>query len=230
MLKKFKSTSRELGFFNAVLYGVSLVLARLPFEASLFRYLLVAQPVATEPLTPPGRGASITCREIRDGEFDFSRLGRPSPAIRHRYDQGAICLGSYKGDDLIAFAWLSLGPYVEDEVRCRFFPVPREVAAWDLDVYIDPAHRFGFAFPRVWDEVNRYLSAHNRSWSMSRISAFNQASIAAHSRLGARRLGSATYVRIAKVQVMISGLRPYLHLSLGAGSIPELVLRAPGTD
>jgi len=88
---------------------------------------------------------------------NFHVQKRSSSLIR----QGAICLGAFKNDELLGYAWILLGTYEEDEVRCFFVPMPEGESAWDFDIYLDPKYRIGFAFPRLWDEVNTYLRSQN---------------------------------------------------------------------
>ena len=54
------------------------------------------------------------------------------------------------------------------------------------------------------------------------ISAFNAASLRAHARLGARRLGSATFLRCGRWQWMLATRPPYFHLSRHAAAFPRL--------
>ncbi len=91
-----------------------------------------------------------------------------------------------------------------------------------------PAYRSGRAFARLWDEANCYLRARGIAWSMSRISAFSQKSLAAHRRLDARRVGRANFLRWRGGQIMIASVPPYLHIALGGGRHPEVRLCGPG--
>lgn len=147
--------------------------------------------------------------------------------IRHRAAQQAICLGAFAGEQMIGCLWLCLGPYSEDEVRCRFIPDPPDRCSWDFDVYLKPEFRPGLGFAKLWEEANRFLSGRGIVWSMSRISALNLHSIASHRRLGLRHLGSAIFLRFRRVQLALSSIRPHVHLSLSDASVPEFVLRAP---
>jgi hypothetical protein len=157
---------------------------------------------------------------------DPALAGLPlTPAVLdYRFGQGAVCFGAFKGGAIIGCLWLCLGPYLEDEVRCRF--VPRD-ASWDFDVYLHPEHRVGFGFARLWDEANAYLRARGLAWSISRISVLNTKSLAAHDKLGIRTLGTATFAKLGALQVMLATLAPFIHLSLSPASAPTLVLRAP---
>jgi hypothetical protein len=83
---------------------------------------------------------------------------------------------------------------------------------WDFDVYVAPEFRLGRLFARLWDFTNSELRAQGFRWTISRISAFNPESLAAHSRLGARRLGSAMFLVAGPLQVSFASLPPYVHV------------------
>jgi len=120
--------------------------------------------------------------------------------------------------------------YSEDVVRARYLLPPSGKTAWDFDVYVVPEERLGFTFPRLWDTAYEYLREKGIRWSLSRISAFNPASLAAHRRLGARRIGSATFLLLGGAQLMLSSFRPYLHLSLRRSVPAVLRLSSPETE
>jgi hypothetical protein len=147
--------------------------------------------------------------------------------IEYRSRHNAICLGAFKDEQMIGYIWLCLGPYQEDEVRCRFVPASRNRASWDFDVYLVPEFRAGLGFLRLWDEANRLLRDAGVSWSISRISALNPHSLASHARLGAQPCGSALFIRIGPAQLTFASLHPYLCFSYGSKWLPELVVRAP---
>jgi hypothetical protein len=144
----------------------------------------------------------------------------------YRFSQGAVCLAALNGGDCIGFLWISFGPYLEDEVRCRYIPLPQGEAAWDFDVYVYPEHRNSLVFLRLWDEANRYLAARGVRWSLSRISAFNPGSMASHARMGTRRIGSAVFLSIGPLQVSMATVTPRFFLSWKPDRIPSFALSA----
>lgn len=227
MLTAFRAAVSELGFREAVWYGFGRALQRLSGSPILFRYALVAQPVPATALA--GR---------RGKDIDVRILSEPSPALvalevdpdtqRYRYRQGALCFGAFQRDVPIACLWICLGPYDEDEVRCRFVPLPAGRASWDLGMYVLPAHRSGIAFARVWDEANAYLRQRGVTATLSRIATVNRVSLASHRRLGARPIGSATFFRLGPAQIMMATVRPYIHLSLSPSRRPHLHLSSAG--
>lgn len=218
---KLRAVFDEFGAL-APLYLVSRLCEGTPFGVHAYR--LVAQPVAPQPLLPPARGRTIDIRPMERGDPAFAGLPLTPAVLDYRFKQGAMCLGAFKGGAVIGCLWLCLGPYLEDEVRCRFVP---QDASWDFDVYLVPAHRVGFGFARLWDEANSVLRARGLYWSVSRISVINTKSLAAHDKLGTRTLGTAAFLRIGALQLMLSNLAPFIHLSFSAASAPTLRLQVP---
>lgn len=226
MFARLSRAFEELGFVDTVLYATERILARTA-SARLFRYVFVAQPVPDGPLLPPRRGRSINVRAVDPRESALLALDLTRDVLDSRANQGAVCFAAYEDGAIIGCLWLTLGAYDEDEVRCRFTPMPDGTTCWDFGIYVLPEKRTGFAFAKLWDTANGFLREHGVAWSLSRISPFNSASMASHRRLGIVRLGGAVFVRVGGIQAMFSGLRPYLHLSAGPDRTPHIVLRAP---
>ena len=218
---KLRAVFDEFGA-KAPLYLLGRALEGTPFGVHAYR--LVAQPVAPKPLLPPSRGRTIEIRLMQRGDPAFAGLPLTQAVLDYRFGQGAVCLGAFKGGAVIGCLWLCLGPYLEDEVRCRFVP---QDASWDFDVYLLPEHRVGFGFARLWDEANAYLRARGLHWSISRIDVLNTKSLAAHDKLGIRTLATAVFLRLGPLQVMLADRSPVIHLSLSAASAPTLRLAAP---
>ncbi len=223
--KQIGQTLRQMGWLDTGLYALDRLLNKVSKGGTrLYKYYLVAQPVAKASLLPPGRGAQIQVRPIGAQDAGAKQFPRPAAAIEARYAQGARCLAAFRDDRFIGYLWLSLDGYQEDEVRARFTPAPG--AAWDFDVYVAPDCRLGFAFLRLWDEANRLLADNDIRWSCSRISAFNAGSRDVHARLGTVSLGSAVFLRAGRWQAMLATLPPYFHLSPHPAAFPEFRLDA----
>jgi hypothetical protein len=227
VLVKLQDSLREFGAVNGMLYLVSRALDRLGGAIRLYRYILVAQPVPKGSLLGPRRGQSIEVRQVGPGDPAFAAMPLDAKVLDFRFGQDAMCFGAFQADAMVGCIWLCLGPYLEDEVRCRFSPQPAGEASWDFDIYIRPDSRTGLVFARLWDTANGFMRDRGVAWSFSRISAFKPRSLASHSRLGARAIGTATFLCAGKWQVSVSGLRPYLYLSLGPRRVPEILLAAP---
>ena len=218
---------RELGLWNACLYVADRLLRVVSFgRIRLHKYYFMAQPVAARPWLPAHRGKSFEVRRLQVGDPALAAFPRPERAFPYRFKQGAVGLAAFKSGAPVGFLWFTVAPYEEDEVRCRYVPLPEGKAAWDFDVYIRPEHRTGPAFLRLWDEANRLLRGEGVFWSFSRVSAFNPVSIASHSRMGAVRTGSVIFATLGRWQVSVATVRPYLFLSLSAASVPVFRLNA----
>jgi uncharacterized membrane protein YdjX (TVP38/TMEM64 family) len=228
LARKFFSTAAEIGYLNAVLYGLNKIFDVLGEFAQIYRYILVSQPIPNYPLLPHRRGQSIDIKLITSMDKALLDLPLTYDVLNFRFEQGAVCFGAFKNGSIIGCLWLCMDRYNEDEIRCRFIPRPTGQVCWDFDVYVVPEHRSGIAFARLWDVANGYLRKRGIRWSMSRISAFNIASLAAHERLGSVRIGGATFIRLLGWQIMMSSLRPFFHLSLGPTMIPDLPLHDGG--
>lgn len=194
------------------------------------RYYFVAQPVSASALVAESSGRAIVIRRVDADDPLVAQFPRPQEVIAARFRMGAVCFAAEREGQFIGFAWLKEDQYSEDEVRCLFLLDPVEHAAWDFDVYIDPAFRFGRTFARLWDHVNQWLRERGYRWSLSRISAFNADSLAAHRRLGVRSIGSATFVCVRTVQLTLVGQAPFVHLGWRRDDVPTLRLRAPRYD
>jgi hypothetical protein len=224
LISAVKSLVRELGVIGALCYVVYRLCAKSGGLASLHRYLFVAQPVPDKTLLPARRGRSIVIRQVDPKDCVLLSLPLDDKVLTYRAEQGAVCFGAFKEGEIIGCLWLCLSPYQEDEVRCQYHPMPSGGSAWDFDVYLKPEHRSGLGFARLWDEANSFLRQHGIAVSWSRISAFNPASLAAHTRLGAKIVGEATFLRLGTWQLMVASLPPYLHLSLRPSELPSIRL------
>jgi len=230
--QKLRSAVRAFGVFDGCLYCLDRILHAAGGCLRIYSYILVSQPVPPE---APGGSmmANVTIRE----------LGRNDPALREfpldddvldwRFGQGAVCLGIWRKGALLGCFWFHRGTFLEDEVRCRFSPRPAESTVWDFDVYLMPEHRLGRGFLQLWHAAFGVIRGLGAKWSVSRISGFNERSRASHQALGARPVGRAIYLKGRRKQVMISTLRPYLHVSSSPEDVPEIIVPAaamPQTD
>ena len=219
-------TVQRLGWVNSIFYLAALLIARLSGGRSrIIRYYFVAQPV---PAPARARGGSkLTIRQAQAGDPIVAQFPRPRRVVARRFANGATCLVAHDADAFAGFIWLQFGPYDEDEVRCRYTTLPAERTAWDFDVYVHPTYRKGRTFARLWDAANDLLRERGVDWTVSRISAFNVESLRSHAHFGARRIRTATFVRLRSVQLLFTIGRPWVHVSLGPESPPQLRLHAP---
>lgn len=213
---------------DRALFFLSRALRRLAAgHVHLYRYYLVAQPVPRRPLLSSKRGRDIEVRRVDAGEAVLQQFPRPGDVLANRFRQGAVCYAAFRDNGLSGFLWFVPGNYEEDEVRCLYRPWPSGRGAWDFDVYVTPEDRVGLTFSRLWDTAYADMRSRGVTWSMSRISAFNQGSLAAHARLGARFLGSLTFLVIGRSQVMVGGRFPFVHIGFRVTSRPVVDVVAP---
>ena len=227
IISRLQSTFTSLGWNNGLWYLLGQTLQRMHPRWHIYKYCLVAQPVAAQARLAGRQGASIDVRMLAENDPAILAMGRPAHVIAQRFQQGCVCLGAFKADELVGYLWLQLGPYMEDEVRCRFIPQPAAQAAWDFDIFVHPKQRIGFAFAKLWDAADVLLRARGIRWTLSRISAFNTASLAAHKKLGLKSVGESVYVVLGNVQITVSNLSPFVHVSLTPARFPTLRVNAP---
>jgi hypothetical protein len=224
-LRSVAGIYKQLGCLDGTLSLVSSLVQRVTRGyARLHKYRFIAQPVASRPWLPAHRGAGIEVHELDASDPLLKEFPRPDWVMPYRFGQGAICLAAFKDARCAGFLWLVVGPYAEDEVRCRY--VPEGQASWDFDLYIYPEYRNSLVFLRLWDEANRYLAARGVRWSLSRVSAFNAGSLASHARMGAKRIGTAVFLCAGSWQLFAGTVSPYFRVSWSADTFPTLALRA----
>lgn len=226
ILKKISGLIAELGPLGAALYAFDRTLDRTRLGVRVFFYDFMVQPVPDSPVLPSRLGRSMEVREISREDPALSAMPVPRSVLDFRFSQPIVCLGAFKADRLVGYIWLCLGPYEEDEVRCRFVPRPEGEACWDFDVFVFPEYRLGLGFGRVWDDANSFLRDRGVRFTCSRISRFNVQSRKVHERMGAKIIGSAVYLKSRRFQLMLSNLPPYLHLSLSPSKRPVIDLEA----
>lgn len=227
LINKIKRGIAELGWINFIFYSADRLLVALSGgRCRIFHYLLVAQPVADEPLLPPHRGANIAVREIHPGDPIIPNTPRTQEMIQDRFQQGSRCFVATRNGEFTGYIWLSYDSHHEDEVRARYRLPGNGKTVWDFDVYVVPAQRLGFTFLRLWDAVYEQLRSQQVQWLISRIGASNLASLSAHKRLGATPIGKATFIVLGPAQIMFSSCPPYAHFSL-AQSAPTLLIPTP---
>ncbi len=229
-LVQLRKLIAELGRREAAIYSVARLLERASRgRIRLIRYHFVAQPVPASPGSASRASTTSRIRAVGADDPIVLAFPRPPAVIAQRFADGATCFVAETGERFAGFIWLKRDAYEEDEVRCRYEWVPPEGCAWDYDVYVEPEFRIGRTFSRLWETANAHLAADGVRWSLSRISAFNPGSLAAHRRLGIRPLCSATFVVAGPIQLSFLPRPPYVHIGTGPQSRPVLSLSAPDT-
>lgn len=214
MFDTLRSTVRDLGWPNALLYWLSRVLHRASGgRLRLLKYLLVAQPVADHDVTPERRGRGIEISEATPQTILATDFGRPAAVIAERLRIGSHCLLAHRDGQLVGFQWFTTRDYPEDEVRCLFELRPEDRCAWDFDIFVMPEARAQPVFMRLWDACNARLRAQGVTLSLSRINAFNSASVRAHARMGARTIAASAFITLGRWQLALLPTRPWVHIS-----------------
>jgi GNAT superfamily N-acetyltransferase len=209
---RIRSACVEYGAGNALLLGLQRLLACVAPAAILERQWLVAQPVPAEPAAAPRRGASILVRELQAGDPALDAFTRLPGEVGDRFAQGAVCLGAFRGQELLGWLWFTRGDF-RDYTQPLEFLLPGSRSSWDFDVYVRPEARLTAAFARLWQAAFERLRAAGISRSISAISAFNPASLTAHQRLGSRPIGSFTLLKLGRVILVVGrGVAPRWQL------------------
>lgn len=225
-MERLNKLYKELGSIDCGWYLFKRLLAVLSPAMSVNRYKLFAQKVY-ERMSSNRIHESMTIRQVLKSEYKVNWFLRPEEVIRSRFDQHAVCFIAFKNNQPVGCLWLVLGSYNEDEVRCKFEPQPCGSAAWDFDVYIKPEYRLSRVFVYLWSEANRYMCEQGIKWTMSRVDAFNAQSIRSHKRMGATYIGSATFIGYRSLQIMLSSVKPFLHVSTNKRRHPSLSIFPP---
>lgn len=223
-LKSAVAFASEAGWPNAALYWLNRIFDRSGGWVRIDAVYLYSQHVGIT-LLPAGRGRSITVRALAaDAAVALGVPVRPDLLARRRNPE-VLCLAAVKDDTVLGYHWLNFGAHDDEMVRCRFVSLPEGRAAWGIELNILPAHRGGLTYARIWDETHKLLRERGALYATSYIIAWNIAGIAAEEKLGGQRLGRLVFVRIGSWQVMLAGVSPYVHLSIGKANVP--VVRVP---
>lgn len=225
MLSRLASPFREFGLFAGLLYAIDRVLRRISRHVRLFCYELMVQPIGAAPLLPPRFANRLHWRELGPDDPEVATMP-VRPAIKQsRFDQDALCLGTYLDGKLIGYLWLCFRAYEEDEVRCTYLTTPVDEAVFDFDLYVLPEYRMGLGFVGVWSAAGAFLASRGVKYTFSRLTRFNVASRRAHAHLGWKRVGQALFLRMGRAELMLASIFPYLHLSLTAKDRAKLRLK-----
>jgi hypothetical protein len=228
VLREINATAAMIGWFDTFLYVTSRGLSAISGNrVRIIKYYFMSQPIGAETTRSAARARSFTIAFTGPGSALFSQVARPVAVIDARFAQGARCLAATDGQGQFAgFLWFVIGAYDEDEVRVRFEPRPRGMTAWDFDVSIVPRYRLSRLFAYLWERASVELASCGVRHSLSRISAFNGASLSSHRRLGARSVGDAVFFCMGSVQLMRSTLASGWHLSWREDQRPVLSIEA----
>ena len=226
-MRKISNLFKQLGYVDGFLYSLNALLQYLSIKnVRAIKYYIYSQPVPNEALLPKSRGKDIHVAPVYPDDEITHMFPRPRDVIMNRFDQGALCFVAYKNNTFAGFLWLIKNKYIEDEVKCNYFPLPAKNTAWDFDVYISSEYRISFVFSKLWDFANGYMRSKGITSTMSRISAFNLSSKKSHARLGAQCIGQLTFFCIGPLQILFSSKAPFVFLTIGKKFIPNLKIQS----
>lgn len=224
---KARALCLQLGHWNALLYAANRLIERMSGgRARIIKYYIVAQPVSVSPPLRPDEKTVV--RFASPDDIVTAAFPRPKHVVERRYAGGSRCLTAMVGGQFAGFIWWQRNRYDEDEVRCTYVLGHSDRSVWDYDVYVEPKFRLGRTMARLWQTANQHLVAEGVLWSFSRISAFNQASLSTHAKLGMRACYAATFLIFGRLQVAVFGVAPYVHVSSSPAQRPVLRLTVPG--
>jgi len=210
--RRFRLLVSELGAATTLLYFLDRALRKINSRSGFFYYLFVAQPLADKPRLTPARGKAFTFRVLAAPDPVLNSLNRPASVIQDRFSQGARCLVATKNEALVGCIWYVQHAYAEDEVDADYVLPTDDCCVWDFDVFVAESERLGFLFAKLWDQFDLLLKPQAVGFTVSRINAFNQRSVASHCSLGARVCGRALFLRLGPLQLMIASERPFFAI------------------
>lgn len=205
---------KVLGIVGLSSYAVAYACAKLR-HVSYYRYKLIVVPADALPDMPAGYSARMLSPDALAG---FT-IDVGAAAQRERFAGGLECLGIFdRKGALVGVTWLARNAHHEPGINVRYL-LP-ENAAWDTGLWVPEEKRMGRAFAAVWGGIKAWLHREGLDCTLSSIADYNIASILSHRRLGSRRLGYVTIIRIGRLQIT-RGARPFLSLA-GRRAVPTV--------
>ncbi len=226
VLAKLTSPFKEFGWFAGLLYSIDRVLQRLSPNLRLYFYELLVQPIPAEPLLSGKLARSFEAREIHRGDPEVAVMPARPEIKESRFDQGAVCLGTFKRDEFVGHIWFCFDAYQEDEARCTFVLPDDGQSVFDFDLYVFPQYRMGLGFLGVWNGACELLRQRGTKFSFSRLTRVNIASRNAHQKLGTRIVARVFVLKLFSWELFASTIAPFLYLSTGPGKRVRLKLKS----
>lgn len=227
---RIASALADYGLFNSVLYGLQRLLCRLAPATVVERLYIVAQPVPPATDGAVRRGQHIEIRPIAAGDPAIRSFARFPEELADRFAQGAVCLGAFRGAELLGWLWFVTESFRDFTHPVNFTLRPPGTVAWDFDVYVRPEARLSAAFARLWEAGAAELRSRGIIQTLSAISAYNPASLRAHRRLGTAPFGSILVLRLGRLRAVWSAtFKPHWQWSLRPDFRARLAIDAPPT-
>lgn len=216
---------RQMGGVGWLFYAIDRALERTSRgKIRLWAFKFLSQPVPAAPMLAPARGA-MTIREIGTADLDHDLFERPAGAVEERFASGSRCIAACDQDRLAGYMWLHRGALRERLVACDFEALPNDRAWWDYDFEVMPKYRLGRTFARLWDVAFALMREHGVAHSVSWILWSNMASVRAHERMGARRVGWLVLLDAFDLKIGLQSSAPWVRLA-GPGRRLHVGIRA----
>lgn len=182
---------------------------------SFHRYVFVELQQAQLPALPRG----YRVEQLGMNDTRLTAVLPCPPVLAWRFDQGCVCVGAFRGADLVGLAWIAHRVFAEDEVRATY--ILRDGCGWDLGMEVLPQFRGSRAVLAVLAALGTVMAGQGLCRTISRIADSNGGSLSAHKKLGCRILGSAVFVNVFGVQFCFSRLRAAPHVGWTANTRAE---------
>ncbi|WP_088330320.1 hypothetical protein [Lacimicrobium sp. SS2-24] len=215
LLQKLINNYHEFGFLVGSGYLIHFVLSKLSTQSGFYIYHFYQQSLKRE---EQKRAHAFNFEWTERFSSMLMTLPRPDEKLKKRFDGNVRCLMATKDDQLASCAWFANTSFDEDEVNYRVLLAPDQV--WDFDVYVVPKYRLGRLFFYTWQRASNDLLTLGYQTTLSRISAYNLASVTTHEKLGAKRLGTVVFLKIRSFQITFATRKPYLAISIGEKGKP----------
>lgn len=225
LASRLLSPFHEFGLVAGALYLADRLLRRLSPQLGLYVYELMVQPITDKPLLPASLTKHVEFREIRPGDPELECMPVPHAIRESRYRQHAVCLGTFHKGMFTGYIWFCRNAYAEDEVRCTFLLPADDTAVFDFDLYVVPEKRMGIGFMAIWHGASQYLYQRGVRYTFSRLTRFNIASRRSHAHLGWKRVGSAIFLRLWRLEFMCATVTPFVSITLNDSQRTKLLLR-----
>jgi hypothetical protein len=226
MLSKLHRLMDRLGWGPGALYLVHRGLQAVSGGGlGLHCYYLVHQPVGAGPILPAHLKGGVAVRQMTAADPQIARaLTRPAE-LGTRLARGDACLAALRAGEVVGYLWLCFDGFEDDETGCRFRPAPG--GAWDYDMWVAAGSRGGPVFPALWDAAWDLLRQRGYRWSASRVSAFNDQSLRAHRRIGARPTATILVLRAGNAGVVLSTIGSPVKLFRSSMHTTEISVQPP---
>lgn len=130
-----------------------------------------------------------------------------------RLESGCVGVGLRQGEDLIAYAWASIGFNLQEDVDSYHMPIGSK-GAYIFDTYIKPEFRGRALYPVLISTLQSRLIKQGVELFYCHVDAVNMRSIRAHEKIGVKWIETITFIRLTGLRIHIA--RPYSKKRYGS--------------